>query len=81
MRICVTYEDVRQAIDINPDDSVAKLKNAVNSKMIVDTTEDKKVGKYLELKFGGKRKAQIDFILRCAILHEYSIYVATWIQN
>ena len=48
------YEDVRLALDVKPDDTVGTLKKILNSKMIIETTEDKKVGKYLEMKFGGR---------------------------
>jgi len=54
MRVTIVYEDVRIALDVKPDDTVAGLKRMFNGKLVVETTEDKKVGKYLELKFGGK---------------------------
>ena len=53
MRITVVYDDVRWPMDVKPDDKVAKLKKMVNSEMITEMAEDKKVGKVLELKFGG----------------------------
>ena len=54
MRVTVVYEDIRVALDLKPNDTVANLKRLFNSKIILETTEDKKVGKYLELKFGGE---------------------------
>ena len=59
MRVTIVYEDVRIALDVKPDDTVASLKRMFNSKIMVETTEDKKVGKYLEMKFGGKIFAHV----------------------
>lgn len=54
MRITVVYDDVRMPLDVKPDDNVAKVKRLVYSAMASETMEDKKVGKVLELKYGGK---------------------------
>jgi len=54
MRITVVFEDVRLPLDVRPDDKVKTIRNIVNKRLMVDTFDDKRVGKYLEMRFGGK---------------------------
>lgn len=54
MRITVVFEDTRLALDVRPDDKVRAIKNIVNKRLLVDTMDDRRVGKYLELRFAGK---------------------------
>lgn len=53
VRITVVYEESRLNLDLNPADSIAVIKKAVREKMVVETVEDKKVAKYLEVTFSG----------------------------
>ena len=61
VRITVVYEDSRLNLDLNPADSIAVIKKAVREKMVVETVEDKKVAKYLEVTYSGNEKSVCSF--------------------
>lgn len=70
MRIFVVFEGSRLNLDIKPDDAVRKVKNIVKKKMLINTQEDKKQGKILDVKFGG----DFHFDFKYIIPHFFVIY-------
>ena len=53
VRITVLYEDNRLNLDLNPADTIGFIKKTVREKLVVETVEDKKVAKYLEVTYSG----------------------------
>ena len=53
MRVTVIYEDIRYSLNVKPDDRVVDLKKKVRNELVEVTAEDKRIGRYLELTFGG----------------------------
>ncbi|XP_078485407.1 protein ANKUB1-like [Ciona intestinalis] len=53
MRITIVLEDARHSMDVQPEDKVRDLKDQIEKNLLVQTIDDKRMGKFLEMKFGG----------------------------
>ncbi|XP_077966958.1 protein ANKUB1-like [Styela clava] len=63
MRVFVTFGGTRITVDIQPEDDVKLVKSIVEDKLLLETHEDKKEGKVLDLIYGGA-SLQDDWILQ-----------------